>query len=144
MPLENTVLLYECTLDDCGELALLNRELIEDEGSDNTMSVSELETRARHFLQTDARAFFFKIGEETVGYALVRTKDEPMYLRQFFICRQYRRQGCGHTSFRLLLTTLGISEIDIDVLSGNKIGIAFWLSVGFQARHSVISMRYTG
>jgi GNAT superfamily N-acetyltransferase len=94
----------------------------------------------RAFLSGDYVAYFYKVGSETAGYALVRTSVTPKYLRQFFICREHRRKGYGTAFFRELLEALGERAIDIDVLYWNEAGIRFWESLGFQPRS--IAMRY--
>ena len=126
--------IVQCTASDAEKLAELNRQLIEDEQSDNRMTLPELVDRMRGFLDADYYAYFFLEGGETAGYALVRTSDEPLYLRQFFICREYRRRHLGREAFRLLLGTLGTDTLDIEVLSRNERGVRFWESLGFKER----------
>ena len=48
--------IQKCSLDDVERLAVLNKQLIEDEKSDNTMTYDELKTRVRGFLETDYEA----------------------------------------------------------------------------------------
>ncbi|MDR2514593.1 MAG: hypothetical protein LBD02_05205 [Christensenellaceae bacterium] len=43
--------LARCEAADCGRLALMNRQLIQDEGSPNPMSAEELAQRMQGFLQ---------------------------------------------------------------------------------------------
>ena len=66
--------------------------------------------------------------------------DNPMYLRHFFVCREYRRNGCGKAFFGDLLKELGVRTIDIEVYSWNETGKRFWESLGFSPR--CIYMRY--
>lgn len=122
----------KCTLKDISQLAILNKQLIEDEKSDNPMSIKELEERMLGFLNTDYEAFFFLAGEAVVGYALVKKTCMPLYLRQFFIDRSYRKQHYGTEAFNALLKYLDVSSIDIEVLSGNEPGNRFWESCGFK------------
>jgi len=129
-----------CTSDDVIELAILNQMLIEDERAENTMSLPQLEQRMLDFLSSDYKAFFFSAEGKHVGYALVNTTTTPLYLRQFFICREYRRLGYGKKSFTALLDLLQTTELDIDVYAWNHTGIAFWKSLGFFER--CYNMRY--
>ena len=126
--------IVKCTLSDAGRLAMLNRQLIEDEGSDNPMTLEELETRMRGFLDADYDAFFFTEESEVIGYALVSTKASPLYLRQFFISRDHRRDHRGTEAFRLLMRELETDAIDVEVLSWNEPGARFWESLGFVER----------
>ena len=115
-------------------LAELNQQLIEDEQHDNPMSREELKERMRGFLKTDYKAYWFKEGEQIKGYALVNHHRSPLYLRQFFICRDARRQGMGKSAFKLLVSYLECDFIDLEVLSKNKRGYEFWKSLGFNER----------
>lgn len=122
-----------CSASDVKELAALNKQLIDDEKSDNPMSIGELEERMAGFLATDYSAYFFVDGEDNViGYALVRNNCEPLYLRQFLIKREYRGHHFGTAAFNSLLDFLGVTSIDIEVLSHNKAGLGFWKSCGFK------------
>lgn len=127
--------IQECTLEDCKYLAELNRELINGEGSDNPMTIGELEERMKDFLQTKYEAFFFVERDVVVGYALVKMDCKPLYLRQFLIIQEYRRRHYGERAFRLLLSHLQADSVDIEVLSDNDRGIRFWERMGFVERH---------
>jgi len=132
--------IYKCELSDIRQLAVLNLQLIEDEKSDNPMTVEELEERMSEFMNGDYNAYFYRDEGNTIGYALVRISSMPMYLRHFFVCREYRRNGCGKTFFGDLLKELGVRTIDIEVYSWNETGKRFWESLGFSPR--CIYMRY--
>lgn len=136
----DTLYLIPGTEADLDLLALLNKQLIEDEKHDNKMDVEQLKARMRLFISIDYRAYIIKKGQDVVGYALVDITRKPLYLRQFFICREFRRQGYGTAAFNKLMETLGASAIDIEVLSWNERGRSFWKSLGFCERS--IYMRY--
>lgn len=122
----------KCNRDDIPQLAVFNKQLIEDEKSDNPMSVPELEERMAGFLNAEYDAYFFEKDCVVVGYALVKKTCTPLYLRQFFICREYRKEYCGTEAFHALLEYLNVDSIDIEVLSGNEAGNRFWESLGFK------------
>lgn len=122
----------KCTLEDVPQLAVLNKQLIEDEKSNNPMSIEELEERMSGFLNSEYEAFFFLIEETVVGYALVKHSCTPLYLRQFLIAREYRQRHYGTEAFRLLLEYLGVDQMDIEVLPWNERGMRFWESCGFK------------
>ncbi len=132
--------IVRCSIEDISSLALTNKHLIEDEGSDNPMSVEELEDRMRGFLSSDYNAYYFIEDEITIGYALIKHTSSPLYLRQFYIDREYRRKHYGKQAFYMLLDFLNTTEIDVDVLMDNEVGLKFWRSLGFKAKY--ISMRY--
>ncbi len=90
----------KCDLKDLEMLAVLNKQLIDDEKSNNPMSIKELEERMKGFLTTDYEAYFFENDEDIIGYALVKTDCTPLYLRQFLINRKYRRQHYGTEAVR--------------------------------------------
>lgn len=66
------VTIQKCTIDDCEYLAELNKELIHAEGSDNPITIRELEQRMKDFLQTFYEAYFFIERDRVVGYALIK------------------------------------------------------------------------
>lgn len=121
------------TLDDCRLLAELNAQLIQDEEHRNPMSVDQLAERMRAWLAGEYRAVIFKRPQETVGYALFRDEPEHVYLRQFFVRREARRQGVGRAAIEHLVRSVwpAHKRIRLDVLVGNTAAIAFWRSVGF-------------
>ena len=124
--------IIKCSQDDIPQLAVFNKQLIEDEKSDNPMSVKGLESRMDGFLKTEYDAYFFEVDKAIVGYALVKNSCTPLYLRQFFIGREYRKNHCGTEAFHALLEYLNVDSIDIEVLSGNEPGNRFWESLGFK------------
>ncbi len=124
----------KCSIEDIDKLTELNKQLIEDENSDNNMNLEELKSRMSMFLQTDYYAYFFLEDNKVVGYALVNNNSKPMYLRQFLIERTYRRRHLGRQAIELLIKELAVSEIDTEVLSWNETGLKFWEDCGFVER----------
>ena len=132
--------IVKCTDQDIHTLAVLNKRLIEDEKSDNPMNTEELENRMASFLTSEYNAYFFKEADEIIGYALVRHTCSPLYLRQFYIDRAYRRKHYGENAFHALLELLHTDTIDLDVLPWNEAGLQFWEKLGFTP--TCISMNY--
>ena len=132
--------IIKCTVSDVSLLAEMNKRLIEDERSSNTMSLDELKDRMSGFINGEYDAFFFKEDEAVVGYALVRQTVSPLYLRQFYIEREYRRRHLGKEAFEILLDFLKVNSIDIDVLPWNEGGRKFWKRMGFS--ETCISMNF--
>ena len=132
--------IIKCGMEDTPRLAALNKKLIEDEQSDNPMSIDELQTRMAGFIAGEYHAFYFVEQDEIIGYALIRHTSDPVYLRQFYIDRPYRRQHKGKQAFQELMTHLKLDAIDIDVLPWNERGMSFWKSCGFT--ETCVSMRY--
>ena len=132
--------IIKCSMEDVSRLAAMNKKLIEDEQSDNAMNIEELQNRMAGFLSGDYSAYFFSEHDEIIGYALIRRTSDPVYLRQFYIDRPYRRQHKGKQAFRELMAHLGLDTVDIDVLPWNERGLSFWKSCGFT--EACVSMRY--
>ncbi|GGD82037.1 GNAT family N-acetyltransferase [Paenibacillus nasutitermitis] len=130
----NELCIQTCSNEDLDLLAVLNKQLIEDEQYDNQMNMEQLKERMQGFINTDYNAYLFKEKNEIKGYALINHAREPLYLRQFFICRDSRRQGYGKTAFTKLIDLLGTHQIDIEVMSWNERGHQFWKSLGFNER----------
>ena len=65
------------------------------------MNLAELEARMREWLDGDYEAHLFELDITTIGYALYRRDLDGIYIRQFFIRREFRRQGHGRFAFNL-------------------------------------------
>lgn len=125
---------------DVPELALMNKALILDEGSENPMTIAELETRMREFLTNGYTCVLIRPGSETAGYCLFRPEEghnggKPgVYLRQYYIKPGYRRQGLGRTALQSIVDTCfaDAAFVSLDVLDCNTVGKAFWAGVGFK------------
>jgi len=120
--------------DDLLLLADLNRQLIEDEGHSNPMSVAELENRLRAWLVRTYTAVLFMNDGSVVGYALYRTDNMGIFLRQFFICRDARRKGFGREAMDLLFRRVWPAGalVTLEALSANRAAIDFWRALGFE------------
>lgn len=112
----------------------------EDEGSPNPMSLDELEQRMRDWLKSGWHIDLLCKDNDVVGYALYRFRQneyfpdrEEVYLRQYWIGREFRRNGYGREGIRMLriLRWKPRQTVIIDVLECNPIGKSFWHSVGF-------------
>jgi ribosomal protein S18 acetylase RimI-like enzyme len=115
-------------------LAEWNHQLIRDEGHRNPMTVSQLRDRMRQWLSGDYAAVIFDKDGESVAYALFRESEDEIYLRQLFVKRENRQQGIGKEAVRILKEEIWTKSkrLTVDVLSGNKPGIAFWHSAGYK------------
>ena len=132
--------IIKCSVKDAPQLAAMNKELIDDEKSNNAMDLADLEERMQDFLRGEYDAYFFEKNSQIVGYALVNPTTNPLYLRQFFIKREFRRQHLGQEAFYALKKYLHVIAIDIDVLPWNAAGRAFWKSLGFSEMY--VAMRH--
>lgn len=130
------------TGEDIGALGAMNRQLADDEGSRNPMSVEALTARMEKWLSEGWQAVLFLANHQTIGYALFKLGHDyydpaipDVYVRQFFIARDRRRQGIGRQAFRLLTKACfpAGSHIYLDVLATNPRGQQFWAALGFQA-----------
>ncbi len=115
------------------DLAVWNQQLIQDEGHTNPATLDQLVERLRVWLDGDYQAILFSRDEKPCAYALFREDVDEMYLRQFFVARDHRRQGVGRRAMELLVCDVWPSEkgVLVDVLSHNHAGAAFWKAIGF-------------
>ena len=120
-------------LDDCGLLAELNHQLIQDEGHRNPMTIPQLEQRMRYWLSGEYRAVVFEKADEVVAYALFREQPQEIYLRQLFVVRDQRRLGIGAKAVEVLRSNLWPKNkrLTVDVLVTNQSAIAFWRAMGY-------------
>jgi GNAT superfamily N-acetyltransferase len=121
-------------------LTQMNRELVEDEGSQNPMKYEELKNRMMNWLMTDWNIDLLTSNDTVVGYALYQYRnnqyneaEKEVYLRQFFIMRESRNKGYGQLGIELLRERRfnEVKTIIIDVLETNPKGINFWRKCGF-------------
>ena len=134
------------TVADVPMLTRMNQELIEDEGHRNPMRLTELETRMRFMLEFDYTATLFEVAERVVAYALWRDEPDWLYLRQFFVARDYRRRGIGTQAVRVLTDEVWPADkrVRVSVLIGNQSGLEFWRAVGFEDYLITLEMERTG
>jgi len=139
IPASYQLLLRAATADDAPQLALWNRQLIEDEGHDNTMSIGELEARMRTWLTTEYRAMVFEepAASGLRAYALFRETPEWIHLRQFFVVRDCRRRGIGARAVALLRESVFAPDkpVLVEAMTWNHAALSFWRAVGFADRY---------
>ena len=121
------------TTADALTLAQLNRQLIRDEWHRNPMSEEELQVRMANWLAGEYQAVLFEGADGPAGYAPFRVEDDHVYLRQFFVRPDRRRQGVGRAAINWLLDNVwrNAPRVRLDVLIGNAHAIQFWRAVGF-------------
>ena len=135
------IALCTATQPDLPLLAAMNRRLIKDEGSRNPMDEEALRARLAGWMRRRVYHFdLFTAGDIPVGYAAYQVRREQyepertnVFLRHFYIEREYRRRGLGRAAFDLLVQTRFPTDasIDLNVLTDNLAGQRFWASVGF-------------
>jgi len=121
------------TPDDAPLLARLNRELIEDEGHRNPMTLPELEKRMRGWLAGEYQAALFVRDGRVVAYALYRPDGADIHVRHLFVVRAARRQGIAREALRTLARNVwpARARVTLEVLVGNAGAIAFYQALGF-------------
>ncbi len=127
--------------EDFGLLARMNRELADDEGHRNPMTVPQLEERFRRFVDQEKWSVdLFSLDDEIIGYATHRYEPDPaepsgkhIRLRQFYIVRHRRRGGAGRVALdKLVGSRFKTGErIYLEVIETNPGGKVFWLRTGF-------------
>jgi GNAT superfamily N-acetyltransferase len=120
--------------EDCPTLAVLNAQLIQDEGHRNAMTVAQLEDRMRGWLSTgEYQALLWEEHHEVVAYALFRETAAEVYLRQFFVVRHRRREGIGRQAITALFTQVWPrhKRWTVSVLVKNASAVAFWRAAGY-------------
>lgn len=125
----------------------MNRELIADEHSPNTMSDDQLEARMRDWLAGTWKAVLFIDETTIIGYTLFQERvdeirvDLPnVYVRQFFIKPEYRRRGIGQATFDQLVSAWfpAGATISLDVLETNPGSQHFWERLGFRTYRTTL------
>jgi len=132
----------QATLEDSPLLAEYNRQLVEDEGHRNRMTVPELEQRMREWLAAEYVAVVFEDGGEVVAYALFRERTGEVYLRQLFVVRHRRRQGIGRQAVQILRSDIWPTNkrLTVEVLAANRDALEFWRAVGYADHSSTLEI----
>ena len=135
------VVIRQATMSDVPLLAQMNDRLVVDQGSRNPFSMTELEQRFNGWLQAGTwQVDVFLEREQVVGYAVYQQRgdyyypdQQVVYVRQFYIEREYRGQGLGRAAFHLLRQSRFPEgfPVALDVVSANPAGQQFWSKLGF-------------
>jgi GNAT superfamily N-acetyltransferase len=128
--------------EDARALALLNRQLIEDERHDNRMTVDELAERLGGRIADDEyRVVLFLDEDSLVAFATLHLEGRLAYLLQFFVERARRRQGVGRRAIEILFSEIIPADrrTVVECMVWNEAGLAFWREQGFQDRYVGLS-----
>jgi GNAT superfamily N-acetyltransferase len=121
------------TLADAAQLALMNQQLIRDEGHRNAMDLAQLIQRMEGWLDGGYQGVVFEAEALVIGYALFRVEADGPWIRQLFVAQEWRRKGVGREALRWLSLHIwpNVRRLRIEVLTGNNTARQFWRSVGF-------------
>jgi GNAT superfamily N-acetyltransferase len=139
----------QATKADIDTLAEWNKQLIEDEGSTNPMTVEQLAERMTGFLNGDYRAVIVTADGADTGYILYKQEKneyfpdrKSVYVRQYFIDRTKRSKGIGETAFNIIADKhLKGAELNLDVLEDNPKGRRFWEKIGFKPNYTAMKRK---
>ncbi len=135
-----SVTLRKATINDIGELAEMNKELIADERSRNPMNINQLELRMQTWLDGSWSAIMIYKHDVLIGYLLYQQRTDEhfpdqriIFVRQFFVQRTYRRRGIGREAFERITKQFFPSDarVMLDVLATNPEALHFWEDIGF-------------
>ncbi|MGM0882947.1 MAG: N-acetyltransferase family protein [Bacillota bacterium] len=133
-------LIRKATEADLKLLAQMNKELIQDEGSRNPMTIEQLEERMDGWILGEWEVEIIEKDNNIIGYAVYKHGKDDFYsklkyihLRQYYIGKDYRGRGYGTSALKQLLTHSfpeGV-KVTIDVLESNPRGHNFLMKFGF-------------
>jgi predicted acetyltransferase len=88
----------------------------------------------RNWISTDYKAVIFEASGEPLAYALFIEEENEIYLRQFFVRRDKRRNGIGREAIKILWEDIWPSNkrLTVEVLTSNAAAVNFWHSVGYR------------
>ncbi len=115
-------------------LALLNAELIQDEGHHNSMTLPELEQRMIKWLDSGHYLCHAVLHRNLpVAYCLWRHEPSNIYIRQLFTLRHYRGRGLATKLLEFVQSqdAKGL-PLRLEVLANNKKAIKFYEKHGFK------------
>ncbi len=126
---------------DLARVAEMNQHLQEDEGTD-IMTIEQIEARLHRWIDSGwYGVVLIKNEKDVVGYILYATEpleSTSIYIRQLFIERDHRRKGFGAAAVQAFARDHiePGRPIEIDVLTVNESGRAFWEAIGFLPCHT--------
>ncbi len=125
------------TINDLAELSVLNKQLREDERTDNEMSDEEITKRMESFItgQVYKVHVLENAEKEIIGYCVLDITREPNYMRQLFVKSQYRNHGYGKLLLKKVMEEYQLKEIDLEVMLWNESAIRFYEHIGFKSRY---------
>lgn len=125
--------ILQATHKDIGALAVLNKNLIEDEKYPNPMNVEQLGERMSDWLQAEYCGYLAKIDDRITAYCLYRDDGSYYYLRHLFVDRGFRRQGIASQLLDWMYANIWTEKkVRLDVLTHNQSAIAFYKQYGFE------------
>lgn len=116
-------------------LALLNAELIQDEGQTNALSLIELEERMIGWLdREDYQCHAVLHRNLPVSYCLWQEEPSHLHIRQLFTLRHYRGRGLATKLIDYLQTEVMEQDkpLRLEVLATNKAAMKFYKKLGFE------------
>ena len=124
-------------------LGRLNVQLIQDEGHGSPLTVAQLTDRMRDWLATVYTGVIFEDERGVVAYAVFQEEVDQVYLRQFFVVREHRRQGVGRLAMHLLFRDIWPQRkrLTVSVLADNLPARAFWRAVGYSEYSLTLEIR---
>ena len=151
MTLHPEIRVRPATRADLKLVARMNKELIEDEGHRNPMTVDQLEQRAAGFMDESGwRIDLFEQAGSVVGYATWKLEDdntEPsgkrVYLRQFYVALESRGGGVGRQALNALMGREfpADTRVLLEVMQSNPGGQQFWSRMGFAPYSHLLESR---
>lgn len=138
------------TVADAAVLGAMNRQMILDEKNRNTMTVPQLIERMAGRIapghEEGYAAAVFELGGAAIGYVLFKRLPEYVYIQQFYVRAENRRQGIGRAALAWLQENpwKGVQKLQLDVLVTNAAGAAFWHNVGFKDYCTTMEMELQG
>lgn len=138
--MELTLSIHPLTPDELGIVADMNLQLQREEGS-RVMLLDDAIRRLSLWLAGDYVCHLYRFDQRLAGYVLYRPTDpdteghrDGVYIRQFFILPEFRRQGLGRAAFELLVEHVlpPATYITLEAMTANPAGRAFWQALGFR------------
>lgn len=121
-------------------------------GSQNPFTQSDLERRFKEWMETGEWSVdLICEHERMVGYVVYQQRpdyypdERVVFVRQFFVKNEYRRQGVGRKAFEQLVRTRFPKgcAVQLDVVAGNSIGQKYWSALGFEPYAVLMKRRVT-
>lgn len=121
---------------DTGTIAVLNVELLDQQGIETSFDQYEAEKRIRELFDEGYQAVIFLWDQYTAGYCLFRLHPKYAFIRHFYVNRQIDKKLRAADAFSILRNgeLSEYASIRLDVPESAKESLQLWESVGFRPR----------
>lgn len=119
----------------------MSYQLLEDEGLEEDISMIERQAVLQEWIEDGWSILLILKDHQIAGYMIYRKQreefpshEQTVFVREFFVRREYRRRGVGRSAFELIVNEYIPRDVTItlNVPAANHTALRFWQEKGFE------------